>query len=54
MPTPRKDESRDEFFDRCMGDDEAVEDFPDPKRRGGFCKAQWEGSQGRGLPRRIN
>lgn len=42
MPTPSKDESRKEFLDRCMGDTEALEDFPDSAQRFAFCNSQWE------------
>lgn len=54
MPEPRQGEKRDEFIDRCMGDDEANEDFPDQSQRFAFCNSKWERSGGRGLPRRIN
>lgn len=42
MPEPRDGESRDEFLDRCMGDDEAVADFPDSDQRYAFCNSKWE------------
>jgi HK97 family phage prohead protease len=41
MPTPRDDETEREFISRCMGDAEAVEDFPDQEQRAGFCYAVW-------------
>lgn len=52
MPTPRKDETRDEFIDRCMSDEEAKDDFPDNKQRLAFCFTTWRRSGGIGLPRR--
>ena len=42
MPEPRDDETREDFLDRCMGDDEAVSDFPDRDQRFAFCNSQWE------------
>lgn len=42
MPEPRPDETQDEFLQRCMSDDEANEDFPDPAQRYAFCMSQWE------------
>jgi len=42
MPEPRKGESRDEFLDRCMGDDESVEDFPDAEQRFAFCNSEFD------------
>ncbi|GEM_PF-1823066 len=50
MPTPRPDESHDEFIDRCMSDDEAVEDFPDEDDRIAFCESVWEQSQENDMP----
>lgn len=41
MPTPRDDETESEFISRCMGDEEALEDFPDQDQRAGFCYAVW-------------
>lgn len=42
MPRPRSDESRDEFLDRCMGDSEAISDFPDSRQRYAVCVGFWE------------
>lgn len=44
MPDPLPGEGHDDFIDRCMGDGEAVEDFPDPDQRLAFCESTWEGS----------
>lgn len=41
MPTPRADESRDDFIDRCMGDAEAVADYPDADQRLAVCNSLW-------------
>jgi signal peptide peptidase SppA len=45
MPEPNDDETRDEFIERCMADDEANRDFPDDDQRFAFCQAQWERNQ---------
>ena len=42
MPEPLGDESREQFFDRCMMDPEAIGSFPDASTRGGFCSATWD------------
>lgn len=42
MPTPRPDEDREDFMDRCMGDDVMVEDFTNPRQRAGACATQWD------------
>lgn len=43
MPTPRPDESRAEWLDRCMGDSEAVADYSGPDQRYAVCVSKWEG-----------
>lgn len=42
MPTPREDENRDEFVDRCMSDTESVRDFPDRSQRFAVCQSIFE------------
>jgi len=42
MPSPNSGESRDDFIDRCMSDDEAVNDFPETDQRFAFCNSVWE------------
>lgn len=42
MPNPRSGESRDEWLDRCMGDAEALADFPDSDQRFAVCISKWE------------
>lgn len=46
MPKPRKDETKEEFLDRCMSDEEAIQDFPDEKQRLAFCHSQWDNERG--------
>lgn len=41
MPTPRSDESESDFISRCMGDSEAMEDFPEPDQRLAFCYSKY-------------
>lgn len=42
MPSPNKDEKRDDFISRCMSDEEAKRDFPNSKQRVAFCISKWE------------
>lgn len=39
---PKKDESKDDFLDRCMGDDVMVEEYPDNKQRFAICNTLWK------------
>lgn len=41
MPKPSAGETRDDFLDRCMGDAEAVSDYPDADQRFAVCNALW-------------
>jgi HK97 family phage prohead protease len=43
MPDPRAGENQDDFINRCMGDAEAVADFPDTDQRYAVCISNWEG-----------
>lgn len=45
MPNPRSDENRREFLDRCMGDNEAVDKFPDSSQRYAVCNSIWSESR---------
>lgn len=45
LPKPRKDEEKDDFIDRCMGDEVAVEEFPDESQRRAVCETQWDESK---------
>jgi HK97 family phage prohead protease len=42
MPKPKKDETKDEFIERCMGDSVMNEDYPDNDQRYAVCLSQWE------------
>lgn len=42
MPNPRSGESKTNFINRCMGDDEAVRDFPNRDQRFAFCNSKWD------------
>lgn len=42
LPTPDEGEGHDDFISRCMGDDNAVEEFPDESQRRAVCERQWE------------
>lgn len=45
MPDPRPDETLDDFMDRCMGDEEALADFPDEQQRAAFCRTTFRRSR---------
>jgi len=45
MPEPTDGESEQEFVDRCMGDEEAIQTFPDSEQRAAFCHSQWDESR---------
>jgi HK97 family phage prohead protease len=42
MPKPSSDETREDFLDRCMGDDEARMDFPQNEQRYAYCVSSYE------------
>lgn len=42
MPKPRAGESRDDFLGRCMGDPEALADYPDNAQRFAVCNVFWD------------
>lgn len=41
IPTPKKDESKDEFIDRCMSDNKMVEEY-EQDQRFAICMSKWE------------
>lgn len=43
MPMPGSSETEEEFISRCMGDEEAMADFPDEDQRYAVCISKWEG-----------
>lgn len=45
MPQPNANESKDDFLSRCMGDEEAVNDFPENDQRYAVCQSKWEESK---------
>lgn len=51
MPTPRPSEKEDEFISRCMGDEKALNDFPDEAQRFAVCSSLWEESKMTALTR---
>jgi hypothetical protein len=40
LPTPSSGESTEDFIARCMGDDKAIEEFPNESQRYAVCQAQ--------------
>lgn len=45
LPQPRENEEKDAFINRCMGDEVAVEEFPDESQRRAICESQWDESK---------
>ena len=45
LPKPRKDEEKDAFIDRCMGDEVMVEEYEDESQRRAVCETQWDESK---------
>ena len=41
VPEPKKGESKDDFIDRCMGDDKMVDEY-DNDQRYAICINKWE------------
>lgn len=42
IPRPSKDESRDKFISRCMGDKVMNKEFPERQQRYAVCNKAWE------------
>jgi HK97 family phage prohead protease len=42
MPKPKNGESKEEFLDRCMGDDTMIEEYPEEDQRYAVCNSQWD------------
>jgi HK97 family phage prohead protease len=45
LPKPKKDESKDEFMDRCMSDSVMKKEYPDNDQRYAVCESQWDESK---------
>lgn len=54
MPHPRKDETKEKFVDRCMGNPEANRSFPNQSQRFAFCQSRWSKEGGKNLPHKSN
>lgn len=55
LPKPKKDESHDDFIDRCMSDDVMKSEYEDNDQRLAVCQTQWDNSRSMpdGIERRI-
>ncbi len=42
IPKPKDGETKDEFMERCMGDEVMNDEYPDNAQRYAVCLAQWE------------
>lgn len=45
LPTPEKNESHDDFNERCMDDEVMNNEYPDGEQRFAVCESQWEGKK---------
>jgi hypothetical protein len=41
IPKPKKEETKNKFLPRCMGDDTMVKEFKDVKQRYAVCLSNW-------------
>ena len=41
IPTPNSSESKDEFIQRCMGDDKMTSEYPDEEQRFAICSTSY-------------
>lgn len=46
MPTPRPNDNRETFLQRCMADATMAADFPERTQRFAVCVAQWSEARG--------
>jgi HK97 family phage prohead protease len=46
MPKPAPDETRDEFMERCMGDDTMLDEYPEQDQRTAVCSDIWAQERG--------
>lgn len=49
LPSPRTGEKKDDFIERCMGDDTMVEEYPDDAQRRAVCETQWDDKDGNAM-----
>ena len=47
VPIPHKSETKEQFQDRCMGDENLVNEYPDTKQRFAICESQWDNREGK-------
>lgn len=41
LPTPKSGEKKEQFINRCMGDENSVNEFPEIKQRYAVCIGSW-------------
>jgi len=49
LPAPKKNEPKDDFIERCMGDDVMAGEYPDSKQRYAVCQSLWTNKNKKGL-----
>ena len=45
MPSPKPNEQKDEYLQRCMADSESQSSFPDEAQRYAVCESKWDESK---------
>jgi len=53
LPTPRDDETQQEFISRCMADDTMQREFTDREQRAAVCFSQWRRKAGKALDKDV-
>jgi len=49
IPAPHKDEDKNKFMERCMGDDVMVKEYPDNKQRYAICQTSWDKKESKNM-----
>ena len=49
IPKPKKNEDKDTFLERCMGNDTMVEEYPDEDQRYAICNSQWKDKEDKSI-----
>jgi len=47
LPRPKKSESKDDFIERCMGNETMNKEYPDSDQRYAVCLTQWDKKEGK-------
>jgi len=53
MPSPRANENRDQFLERCMGDSEMVGEFNENDQRYAVCLSYWQNKKSMAIQHKV-